>query len=103
MGRAVAPPWQEFDLLKHLLNKIILADKGYAGGIGENKIMFRPVKRNEVEYLCPVRYKENKEQTKEFNRALSKERVKVENVFAHLKSFKILRNLFRGSVTDSWT
>ena len=79
---------KEFDSLKHLLDRIVLADKGYAGGTGENKILFRPIKRNEVEY------KTNKEATKAFNRGLSKERVKVENIFAQLKSFKILRNLF---------
>ena len=41
-----------------------------------------------------VSYKLDKESCKAFNRQLSQIRVRVEHVFAQLKSFKILRNLF---------
>jgi len=34
------------------------------------------------------------QRTKSYNRELSKKRVLVENCFAHVKDFKILRNLF---------
>ena len=79
---------KEYDSLKDLFTQIILADKGYAGTKGEYEKLFRPIKRNEIEY------KANKEATKSYNRELSKKRVLVENCFAHVKDFKILRNLF---------
>ena len=78
----------EYKLLEHLFDKIVLGDKGYAGGTGENKVLFRPIKRNEIEY------KNKTEEAKAFNRELSRWRVTVEHVFAQLKTFKILRGIF---------
>jgi len=53
---------KEFNSIKHLFDRIVLAGKGYAGGTGENEILFRLIKRNELEY------KNNKESSKDFNR-----------------------------------
>lgn len=79
---------QEFKSLEALLDKPVLSDKAYAGAKSENKILLRPIKRNEM------LYKDHKDISKAFNRELSKWRVTVEHVFAQLKAFKILRNLF---------
>jgi hypothetical protein len=79
---------REFALTKSSIDKPILGDKGYAGGLGENKVLFRPIKRNELEY------KNNKAETKAFNRLLSQKRVVVEHVFAQLKAFKLLCGIF---------
>ena len=78
----------EFSSVKNVLYKPVLADKGYAGGTGENQLLFRPAKRNESEY------KSDETSAKTFNARLSRHRVKVEHVFGHLKQFKILANLF---------
>jgi hypothetical protein len=79
---------QEFQTLKHLFEKLVLGDKAYAGGKGEDEILFRPIKRNELEY------KQNKESSKAFNKELSRWRVTVEHVFAALKCFRILSGIF---------
>jgi hypothetical protein len=79
---------REFKTLERLFDRLVLGDKGYAGGMGENQILFRPVKHNELEY------KQNKESTKAFNRELSRWRVTVEHVFAPLKAFRILSGTF---------
>jgi hypothetical protein len=83
---------KEFASLSKLLDRPVLGDKAYAGAKGEpeakGKIVLRPIKRNEVNY------KFDKESCKAFNRQLSQIRVGVEHVFAQLKAFKILRNLF---------
>ena len=83
---------KEFTSITQLLDRPVLGDKAYAGAKGETdakgKIVLRPIKRNEVHY------KLDKESCKAFNRQLSQIRVRVEHVFAQLKSFKILRNLF---------
>ena len=79
---------KEYASVKHLFNKVILGDKDYAGGMGENQILFRPVKRNELEY------KTNKVKTKSYNKDLSQIRVSVEHVFAQLKNFKIIQGIF---------
>jgi hypothetical protein len=79
---------KEFSSLAKLLDRPVLSDKAYAGATGENQVLLRPIKRNEK------LYKEEKESSKAFNRELSHWRVTVEHVFAQLKAFKILRNLF---------
>ena len=83
---------KEFASVAKLLDRPVLGDKAYAGAKGEpeakGKIVLRPIKRNEVNY------KLDKESCKAFNRQLSQIRVGVEHVFAQLKAFKILRNLF---------
>ena len=79
---------REFKSLQHLIDKPVLSDKAYAGAKGENEVLLRPIKRNEMSY------KLRKEESKAFNRELSQWRVTVEHVFAQLKAFKILRNLF---------
>ena len=79
---------REFAGLEHLLEKPILGDKAYAGGAGEGRILFRPIKRNEIVYKAdPIG-------VKAFNKELSRWRVTVEHVFAQLKSFRILRDIF---------
>ncbi len=63
----------------------ILADKAYVGLTHFN--VKTPVKRNEKPY------KKDKLKTKEDNKALSSKRIKVEHVFASLKSWRILKQL----------
>jgi DDE superfamily endonuclease len=63
----------------------ILADKAYVGLT--NCGVTTPVKRNEKPY------KKDKLKTKEDNKALSSKRIKVEHVFASLKSWRILKQL----------
>jgi DDE superfamily endonuclease len=79
---------KESDRLKSIFNSIILADKAYAGANGENLNLLRPIKRNEASY------KANKEGSKKFNRDLSKIRVKVEHVFARIKTWNVLKGIF---------
>jgi hypothetical protein len=74
--------------LKHLVGHLVLADKAYVGASGEGEQLVRPVKRGERAYL------ENPEKAKAFNRALSKTRVRVEHVFARLKTWRVLSGLF---------
>ncbi len=63
----------------------ILADKAYVGLTHFN--VTTPVKRNEKTY------KRDKLKTKEDNKVLSSKRIKVEHVFASLKSWRILKQL----------
>ena len=75
---------------KSLISKIdkglnILGDKGYSG-LKEYKVDI-PIKRNEV------KYKENKEIIKIENKVLSSKRIKVEHVFAYIKSYRIMQRL----------
>ena len=79
---------QEFALTKRLFVAPVLADKAYIGAKGENTCLLRPVKHNERQY------KERNEESKAFNRELSKIRVKIEHVFAQLKAFKLFANTF---------
>jgi len=79
---------KELRCVKSLIKRPVLADKAYIGAIEENVLLLRPIKRNEQQY------KENKEASLAFNRELSRRRVKVEHVFAQLKAFKILANVF---------
>jgi len=66
----------------------VLADKAYAGAIGEGEMLVRPVKRNETAW------REDKDTAKAGNRALSKALVRIEHCFARLKVWKILSGLF---------
>ena len=75
---------------KDLISKIdknieILGDKGYSG-LREYKVNI-PIKRNEV------KYKENKSLIKSNNKELSSKRIKVEHVFAYIKSYRIMQRL----------
>ena len=75
---------------KDLINKInnnlnILGDKGYSG-LREYKVDI-PIKRNEI------KYKENKDLVKSENKELSSKRIKVEHVFAYIKSYRIMQRL----------
>ncbi len=75
---------------KDLINKInnnlnILGDKGYSG-LREYKVNI-PIKRNEI------KYKENKDLVKSENKELSSKRIKVEHVFAYIKSYRIMQRL----------
>lgn len=69
-------------------DRLVLADKGYVGARGEDEVLLRPYKRSDVAY------KADKERAKAFNRSLSKVRVTVEHVFAQMKAFRVLSNLF---------
>ncbi len=62
-----------------------MADKAYVGLTHCN--VTTPVKRNDKPY------KKDKLKTKEDNKALSSKRIKVEHVFASLKSWRILKQL----------
>ena len=79
---------REFKSTAPLMTRIVLGDKGYAGAKGANEILFAAIRHNELEY------KNNYAQTKAYNRELSKIRVKVEHVFAQLKSNKIVSGIF---------
>ena len=75
---------------KDLISKIdknieILGDKGYSG-LREYKVNI-PIKRNELVY------KENKSLIKSNNKELSSKRIKVEHVFAYIKSYRIMQRL----------
>ena len=75
---------------KELINKIdknlhILGDKGYSGL--KDYHLHNPIKRNEV------KYKENKELSKSNNKNLSSKRIKIEHVFAYIKSFRIMQRV----------
>jgi len=60
---------KEFDGIEAMLDRPVQADKAYAGGKGENVVIFRPTKRNEVAYRANI------EECRRFNRELSKRRV----------------------------
>ena len=70
------------------LKQVVLADKAYVGAKGEGELLLRPHRRSDAAY------KTDKDSAKAFNRALSKIRVKVEHVFAQMKHFRVLSNLF---------
>ena len=78
----------EFEGIEPLLDRPILADKAYAGARGENSVIFRPVKRNEAAW------RDAPEESRRFNHELSKRRVTIEHVFADLKAFRIIRDMF---------
>lgn len=64
----------------------ILGDKAYVGLRTYN--VQTPLRRNELEY------KQNKTIAKKSNSELSNKRVQVEHVFAHLKKYRILTNVY---------
>lgn len=75
---------------KNLCTKIdkninILGDKGYSG-LKALKVEI-PIKRNEL------KYKENKDLSKSENKNLSSKRIKIEHVFAYIKSYRIMQRL----------
>jgi hypothetical protein len=79
---------QEFPRVRLIARRPVLGDKAYAGGMGEEQMLFRPVKRGEK------RWKQARETSQAFNRDLSRIRVRVEHVFARLKTFRIIRDQF---------
>ncbi len=79
---------KEITNIPGLIEHLILADKAYAGAKEEVECLLRPVKKGETAY------RDKPQETKEFNRTLSKTRVKVEHVFARLKSWRALQGLF---------
>lgn len=79
---------KEIGAVAPLLDRPTLADKAYAGAKSENVILFRPFKRNEKPY------KTDRDGCKSYNRELSKIRVTVEHVFAQIKAYRIMRDIF---------
>ena len=69
------------------MRHLILADKPYAGAKGEGENLVRPFKR------CEKAYKEDPLRAKAFNLDVSKAWVKVDHVFARLKSWRALQGL----------
>jgi hypothetical protein len=75
---------------KNLCTKIdknldILEDKGYSG-LKELRVEIT-IKRNEL------KYKENKDLVKGENKSLSSKRIKIEHVFAYIKSYRVMQRL----------
>jgi len=66
----------------------ILGDRAYAGAKGEGTLLFRPVKRNETAW------KTDPDAAKEANQTLSRRRVRIEHVFAKLKTWRIIHHYF---------
>jgi hypothetical protein len=75
---------------KNLCTKIdknldILEDKGYSG-----------LKELRVEItinINEIKYKENKDLVKGENKSLSTKRIKIEHVFAYIKSYRVMQRL----------
>ncbi len=65
--------------------KQVFVDSGYQGIQNIHKNTFLPFKKSKYNQLTPIQ--------KEYNKTLSKIRIKIEHVFAKLKSFKILSGL----------
>jgi hypothetical protein len=76
----------EFGNLPH--GTTVLADKAYAGATGEGSVLFRPVRRNEQAW------KNDPFAAKASNAVLSKRRVRIEHVFAQLKTWRIIHHDF---------
>jgi len=66
----------------------ILADRAYAGAIGDGSFLHRPACKNETSYKADM-FK-----AKEQNRRLSLKRVKIEHLFASLKTWRIIHHYF---------
>ena len=74
------------ELIKRIDNNLnIFGDKGYSG-LNELRVEI-PIKRNEI------KYKENKDLSKSNNKSLSGKRIKIEHVFAYIKSYRIMQRL----------
>jgi len=83
----------DFQLFKSTIRAIVcgimlLADSGYQGLLGLHKNSRIPYKRSKKHPLTRER--------KWFNRALSKERIVIENINAKVKTFKILSERYRN-------
>lgn len=76
----------EFGSVPH--GAAVLADKAYSGGLGEGTVLFRPVRRNEVAW------KSDPKEAKAANALLSKRRVRIEHVFAQLKTWRIIHHYY---------
>ena len=74
--------------LAQAFHSLMLADKAYAGVHDEGAALLRPIKKGER------LWHEQPEMAQAFNRALSLKRVRVEHLFARLKTFKVLQGLF---------
>ena len=72
--------------LGEALGTLILADKAYAGAHDEGAGLLRPIKRGERAAKLPA--------AQAFNAELSRRRVRIEHVFARLKTFRVLQGLF---------
>ena len=79
---------KEHGRLKHLFDQLVLADKAYAGAIGEGQYLLRPVKHNESAYRTAP------DESRTFNKGLSNLRVRIEHVFARLNAWKTFSGLF---------
>jgi hypothetical protein len=66
----------------------VLADKAYAGGAGEGTVLFRPVRKNETAW------KSDPKEAKAANALLSKRCVRIEHVFAQLKTWRIIHHYY---------
>jgi Transposase DDE domain. len=66
----------------------VIADKAYAGGLGEGERLFRPIRRN------VTAWRNDPEGSRSFNAALSKRRVRIEHVFARLKTWRIIHHFY---------
>lgn len=75
------------------MQHLILADKAYAGAKREWLNLYRPLKR------CELEYKQDKDAAKAYNKGLSQVRVRVEHVFASLKTWRALQGLFAWKAT----
>ena len=66
----------------------VLADKAYVGGNGEGTVLFRPIRRNERQW------RDDETAAKSYNAALSKRRVRIEHLFARLKTWRIIHHYY---------
>ena len=72
--------------LGEALGALILADKAYVGAFKEGEGLLRPLKRGDRAAKLPA--------AQAFNTELSRRRVRIEHVFARLKTFRVLQGLF---------
>ncbi len=70
--------------------KQVFVDSGYQGIQNIHKNTFLPFKKSKYNQLTPIQ--------KEYNKTLSKIRIKIEHVFAKLKRFKILSLKYRNKI-----
>ncbi|WP_342254948.1 transposase family protein [Spiroplasma endosymbiont of Zeiraphera isertana] len=70
--------------------KKVFVDSGYQGIQNIHKNTFLPFKKSKYNQLTPIQ--------KEYNKTLSKIRIKIEHVFAKLKRFKILSLKYRNKI-----
>jgi hypothetical protein len=80
---------REVPRLRHLLcDHVVLADKAYAGATGEHQYLFRPIKRGET------LWQQNRVGSQSFNAHITKRRVRIEHLFARIKTWKVLNGMF---------